>query len=440
MRRSLFLAAALVLPASLAAQTPAPVRLTFGDAVSRAAGTAPAVRLAALRVDSASARVRETRATLLPNLSLGGSWVNRTFNSQTFGFKFPGPVVIPQLIGPFNVYDARFTVRQTLFDFSAYSRVKAAQSGTEAVAAAGTVTSETAAEAAALAYVRALRAEATVSARRADSALAVELVGLAKAQNKAGVSAAIDVTRAQTQLVSAEGGLIVARNQADRGRMDLARALGLPASTPIELADTLGSAIGQAEVPATEDSAVAVALSRRPDLAATTAAGEAARRVRSSFSAQRLPSVGLEADYGSSGITVPGSIPTRQIALEVSLPILDGFRREGEIAEADVAVRSSAVRAEDLRQQIAADVAGAFLDLRSAEAQVAIAAERLQLAADELSEARQRFTAGVAGNIEVIDAQSSLIQARDAVIDARASVLLARVTLARAVGVARTLH
>src|SRR5690348_18183510 len=85
MRRSLFLAAALVLPASLAAQTPAPVRLTFGDAVSRAAGTAPAVRLAALRVDSASARVHETRATLLPNLLLGGSWVNRTFNSQTFG-------------------------------------------------------------------------------------------------------------------------------------------------------------------------------------------------------------------------------------------------------------------------------------------------------------------------------------------------------------------
>jgi len=110
------------------------------------------------------------------------------------------------------------------------------------------------------------------------------------------------------------------------------------------------------------------------------------------------------------------------------------------VAEQDAVVRESQVRERDLRQQIAADVDAALLDLRSADAQQAVAAEQLRLAEDELSQSRQRFKAGVAGNIEVIDAQSNLIRARDGDIDARFAAASARVALARAAGVARTLH
>jgi outer membrane protein TolC len=46
----------------------------------------------------------------------------------------------------------------------------------------------------------------------------------------------------------------------------------------------------------------------------------------------------------------------------------------------------------------------------------------------------------VAGNIEVIDAQVSLVRARDTDIDARFAAAAARVALARAVGSTRQLH
>jgi len=90
--------------------------------------------------------------------------------------------------------------------------------------------------------------------------------------------------------------------------------------------------------------------------------------------------------------------------------------------------------------QVAADVDGALLDIRSAAAQQMIARERLALAAQELSQARQRFQAGVAGNIEVINAQESLVLAREADVDARFAGVTARIALARSVGAARTLH
>ena len=429
--------------APLGAQAPTPVRLSFADAVRRAAGTAPVVELATLRTDEAQARVQQTRSALLPGFSVGAGWVNRTFNSRSLGITFPTPPGVkglPTLIPPFDNVDARLRLTQTVVDLSSLARVRAARAQVTGTAAEGSAVSEGAAAGAAFAYLRAARATSVVAARQADSSIAAELVGLAQAQKAAGVSAAIDVTRARTQLVVAEGALIVARNQSDRARIDLARTLGIDPATPLALADTLAAALPHADMPATRDTVVAMALARRPDLEAERARGDAARSTKSAILAERLPRLDVEADYGVNGLTPGSSIATRQVAVQVTIPILDGFRREGRTAEQEAVVRETEVRARDLRQQIVADVDGALLDLASAEAQQAIAAERLKLANDELAQARERFKAGVAGNIEVIDAQSSLLRARDTDIDARSAAATAHVALARAAGVARSLH
>jgi outer membrane protein len=433
---------ALISAASLQAQTPAPVRLSFAEAVRRAAGQGqdpppPVVAISGFRTDAATARVRQARSGLLPNLAVSGSWVNRNFNSKAQGISFPG---VPTIIGPFNAYDGRVRVTQTLFDFSILGRVSAAKSQASAAGADRSAVVEASAQNVALAYARATRAQAVVNAREADSALAAELVTLAVAQRQAGVSASIDVTRARTQLAEAAGRVVVAENQLDRAKIDLARSLGLDPATPVELADTLNAALGVADVPADRAAAVAQAAAARPDLAAEALRGAAARTAASAISAERLPRLELEADYGVSGVRPPDVIGTRQVAVQVTLPILDGFRREGRVAEQQAVLRESEVRLRDLRLQVAAEVDGALLDLRSAAAQQMIATERLQLAAEEVSQARQRFKAGVAGNIEVITAQESLLRARDADIDARFAAVSARIALARSVGSARTLH
>ena len=108
-------------------------------------------------------------------------------------------------------------------------------------AAGGDVASaqEQAASIAAVAYVRALRSVAVVGARAADSALAAELVQIARDQLSAGVGVALDVTRAQSQLASSRAQLIVARNDRDRSLLDLRRALNIDLDTPLQLTDSL---------------------------------------------------------------------------------------------------------------------------------------------------------------------------------------------------------
>jgi len=435
------------LAAQAAAPTaPPPLRLSFADAVRLASGEVPVVALASLRTSEADARVRQARAALLPSLSVGGSWLNRTFNSKSLGidFSFPlpggGTATLPDLIGPFNLYDARFSATQALFDWSSVRRVRAAGAQADGSRAERGVTVEASVLAAALAYVRAVRAQSVVGARQADSAIAAELVGLAEAQRAAGVSPAIDVTRAQAQLARAEGLLLVAKNQLDRGRIDVTRALGLDPATPLAFSDSLAPSLGAADVSVRRDSAVNAALANRPDLRAEQARAAAARQTGSAIRAERLPRLELAGDYGVNGRTVPKAIATRDIAVQVSVPILDGFRREARLDEQDAVLRESQVREADLRRQIAAEVDAALLDLGSAEAQQLVAREELRLAASELSQARERFKAGVAGNIDVITAQTGLIRARDTEIDARFAAATARISLARATGVARTLH
>jgi len=432
----------LALSASaLRAQTPAPVRLSFADAIRQATGSTqsppPAVVLAGLRTDESRARVTQARSGLLPSISLGGSWANRTLNPKALGFSFPG---VPSLIGPFDVVDGRVQFQQTLFDFSNLKHVSAAKSQVTASVAEGSATMEASAQNVAIAYARSIRSVAVVAARQADSTLAAELVKLAIAQQQAGVSASIDVTRAKTQLAESAGRLILATSQLERNKIDLARTLGIDPSTSIELTDTLSEQLGAPDVPADRNAAVTQAIAARPDLAAEVARGHAARTATSAISAERLPRLGVAADYGLSGNQFPDAISTRSLSVQVSLPVLDGWRREGRLAEQRAVAQESDVRVKDLRQQVAADVDRALLDLRSAAAQQMITRERLQLATEEVSQARQRFQAGVAGNIEVINAQEDLVRAREADIDARFGALAARISLAGSVGTARTLH
>ena len=420
-----------------------PIPLSLAEAVALAAESTSAVRVAGLKTTEAEARRGQARAALLPSLSSGAFYLERTFNYRTLGVSFPsipGFPSIPDLVGPVDQVDARLRATQTVFDAASWMRLRSARLGVGVSRAEARGATEAAAQTVALAYVRAARAAAAVSARQADLDIARQLGALAEDQLNAGTAAAIDAIRARTQEVSARGALLVARNQAARASIDLARALGLDPSIRFALADTLSTPMGASSVPPDSDAAVALALGQRPELAAERARLARARADRRAIQAERLPRLDLSADYGASGVRMQDAIATRQVLVQVSLPIFDGLRREDRVAEQSAVARESEVRTRDLERQVTAEVQGALLDVSSGIEQESVAMERLRLAEEELAQARERFTNGVAGNIEVINAQSSLNRARDAVIDARTTAASARIALARAAGVARTVR
>ena len=434
---------ATVLPSAAPALAQAPRVLHFGDAIAAATRATPAVDLASLRVDEARARAGEARAALLPGLSGSAAESNRTFNLKSLGLSLPTPpgaAPLADLQGPVDLVDARLKVTQTLLDIPGVLRVRSAGEATRTALADRDAATEQAAQAAATAYLRAARAQALASARAADAELAAALVSLADLQRRAGTAPTIDATRARTELAAARGEEIVARHQAERARIDVARALGVDPSTPLVIADSLSETMAESAVPIDSAAAIGFALQRRPELAAERLRLERARTERAAISAERLPRLDAEADWGVSGDRWPDAFPTRAYGLAVALPLFDGGRRESRVAEQRSVARESEVRSRDLRDQISAEMSGAWLDLASGREQLDVADERLALAEAELSQARERFVNGVASNLEIIEAQSTLVRARDAAIEARFAIASSRVAVARAAGVARSLR
>jgi outer membrane protein TolC len=422
-----------------AAGAQAPVPLSLREAVTRAAEQTAGVRVAGAELEAAVARVGEARGALLPQLSASAMDMNRTFNLYAMGITLPtapGEPPMPPLVGPFANVDARVRLNQTLFDPASYLRMKTAQVGVTGSSAQEAAAREAAAVKAAMTYLRVVRAQSVLEARKADAALAGELLELAETQLQSGVSTVIDVTRARTQKVAADGATLVAQNASEQAQIELARALGESPATRYQLTDGLSAESLVGTIPLNADSLVALAIARRPELKLAEAAGNAASTMKRAIRAERLPRVDLFADYGASGLHPNDAIATREVGVQVSIPLLDGLRREARLDEQSAVQKEADLRADDLRDQVRAEVAGALLDLKSGEQQSAIAAERLQLAEDELSQAKERFSNGVAGNIELINAQASLNHARDAEIDARYTIATAQAALARAAGVA----
>ena len=433
-------------PAGPRAAVPADTQLTLGQAARLAAARSAPAQIGRLRVEQATARVTQRRSELLPSLSALGTENTRTFNTASFGLDLPSgtnpatgqpnpPLFDPngEVAGPVQLFDLRGRVATTLLDLGAVERVRAARGLADASRAEATAQSEQAASTAATAYLRVQRAEAQVGNRIADSTLAAELVTIAQQQLQAGTGVGLDVTRARSQLAATRAQLIGARNERDRTRLELLRALDLPLDANLRLADSLERVTVDEAVPS-EAEAVQRALAQRPDLQAAERNLEAARRQVTAVRAERLPVIGAYADYGANGKTLNHLLGTYQYGLQVSLPLFDGYRREARVDETRAQAEEVDVRRRDLQAQAAVEVRSALLDLRGAREQLAAARERLQLAELEVAQARDRFRAGVAGTADVVTASVGLTGARTAYVDALAAYQSARVALARAEG------
>ncbi len=423
-----------LLPTSSSAQEP--TSLTLGDAARCAAERSATSEVARYRVGGAEARLRQQRAELLPTITAGLSLGASTMNSASFGLSPTDPGTGAgwfdpdgELLGPVRVRDARAEIRQTLVDLAAFGRVAAERAAVAAAVADADQASEMAAATAATLYIQALRADARLSARHADSALAEDLVGIALGQREAGMGIDLDVTRARAQVAATRAQLIEARTERERTRQGLRRALGMAADAPLLLTDSLLQMPMDHHVPGVAD-AIERALAARPELHAVDARVDIATRRLRAVRRERLPSLSFVADLGGTGPNTARMLRTYSWGLRVSVPLFDGLRREGRVAEQRSAVRELETLRRDLERQVVLEVRLAQLDLASAAEQLGASRQRLALAEQEQEQARRRFIQGVAGNADVITALLALNAARTELVDAHAIYQSARVALA----------
>jgi outer membrane protein TolC len=388
----------------------------------------------------AQSRSAQSRAALLPNVDAAFAENNITANLAANGLtsvKLPfAGFSFPSLVGPFNVMDARLSLNQAVFDFSALRRFQASKAGIAAAKEDVNTAEEQVAARVARTYLAAIRADADVESAGANVTLAQALLAQAQDQKSAGNGTGIEITRASVQLAADRQKLLVAQNSQRSARLQLLRAIGLRLDTEIALTDKLQfipvDAVTLAE-------AKTVAMKQRPELQAQQQREANARLAASATKLERLPTVAAVGNYGSSGSGLYNNQPTRVYGISIKVPVFDGGRRDARREESASQYRAEKFRTNDLKEQIELDVRLALDSLRSAEEQVQVAKEGLGLAESELTQARRRNDAGVALSLEVTDAQTRLENARDNQTAALYAYNLARIELAQAMGKVRSI-
>jgi outer membrane protein len=437
-RIKLFLVFLTVFPAFPQLQTRPPVlQVSLKQAVQLALAPegSTRVKLAEEDLKQAVDRSAESRAALLPDFEGSLQYQNETNNLKAYGFDFPkSPIpgyVIPTFVGPFGVLDARASVNQTVFDFSAIRRYQASKVAIEATKADNEGTNDQVTDQVARAYLAGLRAQASLDTERANVELSESLLRLAQQQKAAGTGTGIEITRAEVQLANDRQALLVAENDLDRTRLQLLKVIGLKLDNPVELTDRLSYIAMESVEPA---QALTTANQHRAELRAQQRREENARLNFSATKLERLPSVNAFANYGDIGASVWSALPTRSVGASVKIPIFDGGRRDARRAESASQFRQESIRTADLHDQIELDVRVAIDSLHSADAQVKAAEEGLALAEMEVAQAERRYKAGVSNSVEVTDAQTRLARARDNRINALYNYNLARIDLGTATG------
>ena len=375
----------------------------------------------------------ESRAGLLPNVSGTAYQASVTQNLAALGFQpgtFPG--ITNTFIGPFNNFDARARLVQSVFSLSTIRNYRAGKAGVRVAVLQEGLAREQVATFTALTYLEALRSGREVEAARADVELAQTLLKLAQDQHAAGVATGVDVTRAETRLAQERVRLSQAQTASEQAVLNLQRVVGLQLGAALTLTDPLRFRV---EPLPTIETAVQEAGEARPEVRIAEAQLSLTGLERRAAQADLLPSVDFVGDYGVSGITPTNTaLPTRRVAVQLNVPVFNGGLTRGRIEAASSRERQAELELGSVRGQVEEDVRLAFSALRTTAEQVAAAQQSVGLAQRELEMARDRFRAGVGDNVEVVTAQAALSNARSAEVTALAQYNAARLNLAAALG------
>jgi outer membrane protein TolC len=404
--------------------------LTFSDAINR--GLQHNLGLLLSEDTTLAARGQRWRelSELLPNISAAVTENLQTVSLAQFGFKLPG---IPRIIGPYNYLDARGYLSQSLFNWNYLQNERAAAQNVKSAQYSYKDAREMVVLAVGNGYLQTIAAAARVDAAEAQVTTAEALHNKAVDQQRAGVTPAIDALRAQVEFQARQQQLIVARNNFAKGKLALARIIGLPAGQEFSLID---KAPYEPLLTPGLQASLQRAFASRADYQAAVLKLKAAELSRSAATAEHYPSLNVEADYGDIGVSPFRSNGTYHVAGSLNIPIFAGRRTHADILQAESVLRQNQQQVDNLRGQIDTEVRTAMLDLNAANDQVQVARSSVDLAQQTLTQAQDRFAAGVADNLEVIQAQEALASANENYISSLYAHNIAKVEYARAIGFA----
>ena len=234
----------------------------------------------------------------------------------------------------------------------------------------------------------------------------------AQRRRESGLATAADVYRTETQVAQAQLNLTRSRGDLEKGRGQLAIAVGLPVNGDLNV-QRLSGLPQISEITASLNSLLERAKTNRPDLVAAEAQARSARATAKATSRSGLPTVEIAATGGHTifGDNRP-SVSSYGVGLNVRIPIFTGFRDTYRVRQAEAQADQAEAARDALYQQTELDVWQSYYDLQTAGGAITSANSQVKSAEQTSQATLARYQGGFGSILDLTTAQLDESNAR----------------------------
>ena len=396
--------------------------------ISEGLASHPSLEAADARLRQARSQVGGARADQLPNLSVSGGYTGLRLPESMLGEETGGHYAgSGQVAFNFSYGVDLWGGKRATWEAAVDSAHAAA---IDAQAARLNLSANITQAYAGLAYAWQLHDVAAEELARSQKALQ-----LTRQRRAAGIDSDLQVRQAESRVPAAQQQLQAAQQQIDEGRTALAALVGQGPDRGLRIERPHALDPMALQLPGVLPSAL---LGRRPDIVAARWRVEAAGKQIDAAKAKFYPSLNLTALAGvvapDVGDLLQSSSTFAYIGPALSLPIFDGGRLRAGLdskdADYDLAVATYNQRLVDALHEVADQVSA----VRSLQQQAQSQQQAVDTARAAHGLAEQRYRAGIGGYLDVLTAQSTLLQAQQRLAGLQSQQVLSSVRLSQALG------
>jgi len=431
-----FAAAAQTGPATNASPDWLTQPLSLADAINLALKQNSTVLKSRQDIEASLGIVVQTRAIALPKLNAAGAY---QFNNATESISLGGAP--PISFSKDQNWNAGLRLVQSIYEGGRMtSALRAAQlTKDQALLQHQAVVADTLLEVR-RAYYDTLLAEQQIGVRAASVELLKRELEDTSRRYEAGTVPRFNVLRAEVEVANAKPKLSRARNAWRITKNNLANLLGfnLPATVwediPLQLTDRLEVQPYQIELPA----AIAQAFERRPELGALRKSEGLAQESVIGARAGSKPSVQVYGGYGwrnsSFADNLTASVDGWNAGAQLSWNIIDGRLTQGRVMQARAEQEKTRLEIDNAGRVIELEVRTAYSSFLESKEVLEATQKVVEQGEEALRLAKSRYDAGTGTQLDVLDAETSLTEARTTKNAALHGYLVARASLNRAIG------
>lgn len=391
-RNSAKLIAAVLVMLNASVAFAAPVELSLSDSVALALKNNPSIKMAQSDKDKSQWSVSEAQAGRMPTVSLGNSYSLKDHN----------PAGTDDLSGSLRMNWQLYSGGRVEGQIDQAKRgVGVADLGVEKTKQQLKLDTTTA-------YFTILQTKNLVEVNQQSVSNLQEHLNSVQAKYDVGVVAKSDVLRAEVELANAQQNLIKAQNNYDLAVAGLLNTMTIDPGTELALTDTLN----YNKYDKTLDDSLQAAQTR-PDVAQAEENVKISETAVKMAKSGKLPSVSLSASNGWNGSVLPGSGDDDwSVGLSASWSIFDAGSTSAKVKQADASLDKAKEQLVQVKNSATLEVRQNYLSMQEAEKRIDTNKVAVGKAEEDLVIAREKYNAGVGTNLDVIDAQLALTQAK----------------------------